>query len=511
MPVRYRKSLAAAARRISCLFVGGLAALSISASASAQDLDDGAALLYYKTPQKPRYLRVAVEEFALLGLGLAQYWYDKESNSRDWQFSYDWPSFRARLEGKAYAFDSNGFDTNFLFHPIAGTLYYLTPRSNRFDPFASFAIALGTSWLWEFFGEFQEKPSINDLVVTPVAGMAWGETTTQLGAFFLRACPTAANQMLGSVLAPMTALHDAIDGAERLPSCNPDAPEAHRFRLSATGGEAWSEGLNAYPFVKFGLRTEVMHLTRFARPGVGWSTFSDGNVSRLGVGVTLATAPSEVADFSLLTQTVIAGLHYRNNDYHKGYLRRREAIFGLLVGAEYTRHRYQPGQPPDRIFLLDLPAFTARYYGSSANIGWELTLDAGGVFGGADSFALSRAMFEAPPAPDLTSVATAEGYNHVAGIALNPRFRLELQGAELGLEARSERMLAWRVSDHTGKSASTPVSEQRRRTRWWISVGTPHLVRFTVATSWTQRSGEVGEVRVSRNELSLDAGLELAP
>ncbi len=491
----------------------GLLAVTLwSARCYADDTDERTlSVLSYRTPQDPHYLRVGLEELAIFGGGLLQYQYDKQANSRDWQFNYDWPSLRDRIEGKAYSFDSNGFDTNFLFHPFSGTLYYSAARANHLSPLESFAVAFGTSFLWEFFGEFHEKPSINDIIVTPVTGMAWSETTTQLGAYFLRACPSTSNEILGSTLAPFVALHDALDGAERVHSDCKESASAHRFRISLTGGEAWTEGASTYPELNGSLQTEVIHLPGFARPGLGWNSFSDGNVSRLVFDVSVAEPrSSKITDVRLVTQTVVAGLHYRNNYLHGSHIDRHEVLFGLLVGAEYSRHRYGPEAVPDRIFLLDLPAITARYYGRSKDLGWELTLDAGGSFGAADSLALPRAQ-RLGTAPDLTSVAQAEGYDHVAGITMSPRVRVDLGPTEVGLELRSDRLLAFRAFDRTGNTPRTPIGEFRRRASLWLSFGAPWVERFLLSANWTNRTGTVGDVHVAKNELTLNAGIELAP
>lgn len=478
-------------------------------NASARELS----LLTYEKPQPPHYFRVALEELAIFGAGLVQYQLDKTANSRDWQFNYDWPSFRARLEGGAYSFDNNGFDTNFLFHPFSGTLYYSSARANHLSPFEAFAVAFGTSFLWEFFGEFREKPSINDIVVTPVAGLAWGETTTQLGAFFLRGCPSTAHEVLGSTLAPFIALHDALDGAERVHTDCEEPASAHRFRFALTAGEAWSEGVAPYATISGSLQSEVMHLPGFARPGLGLTTFADGNVSRLVLD--LGVARENVTDVRFVTQTVLAGIHYRNNVVHERHVDRHEALFGFLVGAEYSRHRYDPEASSDRIFLLDLPALTTRYYGRSRELGWELALDVGGSFGGADALALPRAQRRGSGALDLTSVAATQGYSHVAGISISPRLRLEVGAAEFGLELRSDRLLAFRVLDSGGMNPgalrTTPVSEFRRRGSLFVALGAPSPVRFLLNAHWINRAGSVGDVHVSKNELSLSTGIELAP
>lgn len=469
-------------------------------------------MLSYGSAQPPRFVRLTLEELAVLGAGIGQYWYDKNENSRDWQFKYNWAGLRARLDGEAYAFDTNGFDTNFLFHPTSGTFYYLVGRSNHLNPFESLAVAFGSSLLWEFFGEFQEKVSINDVIVTPVAGMAWGETSLQLGAFFLRGCPGAVNDVLGATFAPLHVLHDAADGVTRLrPECEAEARSAHRFRFSLSGGEGWTAGVSPYPFLRLSAQTEVLHLPGFGKPGRAWDTFADGNVSRLGFALSVAEpASSTITDVALLTQTVVAGVHYRQNAYRGSELHRSEAVFGFVIGAEYTRHRYDPAGAADRIFLLDLPALTTRYYGRIGELGWELTLDAGGTFGGADSFALPGALRQ-KKALSLTSVAVGEGYNHVAGFELSPRARLELRGAEFGVDFRGDRMLAFRVLDRTGAVSTTTDSELRRRGSIWISIGAPLPARFVLSANWTERSGSVGDVRASLNELSWNAGLELAP
>lgn len=504
---------ALAARRslfIGILAFGGLCTVAMPCRADDANESELPLLRYRKQPSS-HYFRVTLEELAILSIGVGQYWYNREENSRDWQLNYDWPSLRARLDGEAYAFDTNGFDTNFLFHPVAGTFYYLAARSNRMTPLESLAVAFGASAIWEFFGEFQEKISVNDVVVTPMAGMAWGETLTQLGAYFLRQCPSVSNQALGTVLAPFSVLHDAVDGAERLTVCDGEPPSTHRFRLYVQGGETWSEGQSPYGVLHTGLETEVIHLRGFARLGTGSSTFTDGNVSRLRFNASFSDLDSiNVSDLSFLTQTVIAGLHFRKNTLEHGGLRQRETLFGFMVGAEYTRHRYDPRAEPDRVFLLDLPALTTRYYGRTKDLGWELSLDAGGAFGAADSLVLSHPSSGAYT-PELTSVAAAEGYNHVVGVTLSPRARFDFGVAEAGIEFRGERLIGWRALDRAGTVASASIGEVRRRSRAWLSLGAPRLERLLFSIAWTERASTLGELSAKRNELSVSLGLELAP
>jgi Domain of unknown function (DUF3943) len=68
-------------------------------------------------------------------------------------------------------FDTDSWFINYVMHPYWGATYYIRARERGLDEFSSFAYSVLASTLYEFGVEaFFEKPSIQDLVVTPVAG-----------------------------------------------------------------------------------------------------------------------------------------------------------------------------------------------------------------------------------------------------------------------------------------------------------------------------------------------------
>jgi hypothetical protein len=73
-------------------------------------------------------------------------------------FEWDWDSFR----------------TNQLVHPYHGNLYFNAARTLGYDYFASFAYAVGGSFMWEMFME-NHPPSTNDWINTPIGGAFLGE------------------------------------------------------------------------------------------------------------------------------------------------------------------------------------------------------------------------------------------------------------------------------------------------------------------------------------------------
>jgi hypothetical protein len=73
-------------------------------------------------------------------------------------------------------FDSDRAVVNFLGHPYAGMLYYLSQRNYGESPLYSFLFSALTSTGFEYFIEsWGEQPSITDLIVTPVVGSLYGE------------------------------------------------------------------------------------------------------------------------------------------------------------------------------------------------------------------------------------------------------------------------------------------------------------------------------------------------
>src|SRR3954469_21756460 len=77
----------------------------------------------------------------------------------DWALLYAGPGpeadppgnvpFVDKLTFKAWSFDASAYLTNFGAHPLAGTFYYTTARSNRLGPFESLGWAMVSSLTWE--------------------------------------------------------------------------------------------------------------------------------------------------------------------------------------------------------------------------------------------------------------------------------------------------------------------------------------------------------------------------
>ena len=78
---------------------------------------------------------------------------------------------------RAPVIDKDNFRTNFIEHPLSGAAYYSIARHSGFSAWESFGFsAFSSTFLWEYGLEaIFERPSINDLIVTPVIGSLIGE------------------------------------------------------------------------------------------------------------------------------------------------------------------------------------------------------------------------------------------------------------------------------------------------------------------------------------------------
>lgn len=76
--------------------------------------------------------------------------------------------------------DDDPILVNYIQHPLAGAIYYNGVRSQGATPLQSFLFSCAESTFFEYFIEsVAERPSIQDLIVTPIAGSLIGELQNQ--------------------------------------------------------------------------------------------------------------------------------------------------------------------------------------------------------------------------------------------------------------------------------------------------------------------------------------------
>jgi hypothetical protein len=375
------------------------------------------------------------------------------------------------------------------------------------------------SLVWEYLGELRERASINDIVVTPLAGVVLGEMTLQLGAFFDRSCDTAHNRVLGSVLGPMKSLHDALDGAvlkrdDRCDALGFTQHGAHSLQFTAGVGALVIVDSPSAPVSfasQLGMHTRIVAVNSYGSEGEGMTTFADGNVTEFWLSTLLSTR--SWVDFSLRATLLPIGLHYRKLQLGRGGLRGYELLFGLLLDTEYTVHRFAWSQPEarqsDRFFELDVPGVGFVYRRALGRVALEAELQATVAMLGIDALARPQYLLSHPGGEELASVAHNEGYNYVIGLRVSPRVRLTWDGLELAAELAAVRGMVITENDRYAQPKHyADGSEQRMFGNLWLSWGPARWpLRAYVLGSLLQRVSRIDTTEATRTELRALMGL----
>ncbi len=293
-------------------------------------------------------VRVTLEEIGLLGAGFLQY-LQTASNSSDWDLDYSWGSLGKKLAGGAIAFDTNRFDTNWVTHPVAGLLYYSAARGNRLSIAESFLVALASSTVWEYLGEFREQVSINDMVVTPVGGLILGEALFQLGSFFDRGHRTPTREALAWFFGAPAKVHDALDGITVQ-----EADEGGHDLRVGVGVGATTQAAGTSVDTRVALSSRLVAANGYERRGRIRRWLGDGNVSSIAFSGTVSGG--EPVDAAFAARISLAA------HLDQSLWRRPSGLYGhttlttIGLGFTYDFHEWDRahGGATDRIAALEL-------------------------------------------------------------------------------------------------------------------------------------------------------------
>jgi hypothetical protein len=200
---------------IACLVLS--ATLSVSAQITLHDRFDTLSIPAAKPPfvakAKPR-VWVAVAEVAVINTGLNLF------DRYVLQFDYakvTGTSIKGNLRHQ-FLWDNDNFDTNLFWHPYTGGLYFNAARANGLTFWQSVPFAVGGSYLWEMLGETQ-PPSLNDIIATPIGGIALGEMTHRVAQCVLddsrRGWQRFGRELLAGIISPMDLLNRLLNGDAR--------------------------------------------------------------------------------------------------------------------------------------------------------------------------------------------------------------------------------------------------------------------------------------------------------
>jgi hypothetical protein len=291
-------------------------------------------------PERPT-LRLRTAEEILFGLTIGTLWYFRNPvfNSVDFQLHWDEESWRRKLlTFDAVRFDDNIFQTNAASHARSGMGYYQVARGNGFGPWASLAIAFAASTFWEYVVEFQENPSLNDIVYTPVGGMVLGESTFRLGEMFRRSSGSVVNDLGAALFDPFTSINDLFAWRRRRPGHSVDrfgltTEMSHRLRL------ALGLGQTAGTVSLLSGESELASFRAYRRPGPQQIWTTPGALTAIDAVVALAPGPTLDSSRFLLWTSLMGRYDAAYRRDQAGGLRGRGRFVGLAADYDYAWRR----------------------------------------------------------------------------------------------------------------------------------------------------------------------------
>lgn len=376
---------------------------------------------------EPDPVRTIVESTLGLGLGTAWYWIADETNRVDW----DNPQFKERLSGEAWRYDNNSFGINFIAHPMTGAGFYVLARTNNLGPGWSYVNSFGFSLLWELGIEFKEKVSINDQLVTPLAGLAVGEPAYRMGRWLNSVSnPSGFQHALRYTLALGESGHRLWDGIPPR-SYGPtdrfgyDSDLWHRlsveYSLALPMDSSTPEPVHAHHF-----SGEFAAMPGYHAEGRAERWFHQLEFSRLDLATSISSAGSGLS----LDSEVIALGHYFHR-YTPDLWRQLDGISTVLgVGVAYGYRSTSARGFDERYSPMSLPGLATKLWLAEGDLRLELSGRANVDFSGISALAYDDWADENPDVRGK-SVLRKQGYFY--GFGPSTRWELALSYRHLQL------------------------------------------------------------------------------
>lgn len=374
-------------------------------------------ILREESPTMESHLRTLVQLSAIFGFATYKYYTNLVVNKVD----FDYPDFQSKLKDtllgtKGWVFDQNKelYNTG---HAFAGVVYYQIARNNGYKPLKAFAVTFGSSLFWEVIGEFKEKASINDQIVTSIGGAIIGEVGYQLS----RAIRKKSSNFLAKLFAGFV---DPAGAANRLYD---KFSGQRRDYLNDLSAEQYAE-LDTYFAVstgqvsgkRLGFSADIVNIPGYGKDGETAGLILDTASVQAVIEATQSKLGQE--EIKLLT-TVAWAAYYKKNIVNKeGY------EYSMNFSSAFD---YDIRKAPVQDFDLNVHAVGTQIKMNGYYKGFKISagFDVFGDFVMMNSLALASRDAAGYSRDGLQSVIRQEGYYY--GLGLTQRMRLAISKSNL--------------------------------------------------------------------------------
>ncbi|MBK7394736.1 MAG: DUF3943 domain-containing protein [Myxococcales bacterium] len=459
---------------------------------------------------RPNWPRVLQEYVIINGaLGIPWYWGNQDYSQRTWEWRWDRESWKAKLVTfDAVRFDGDDFRTNAVHHTfVSGMSYFLVGRSNRLTIPESFLASVLASTTWEYLLEFREGPSVNDMITTPLSGIALGETVFQLGELFLRGGDHPVNWALATGFGGLQTFHRRLDKTKQPRSATTDSlgfaqDRWHRFELHAAIQLA-DQPTRSETRMQLGLDTEIVTIHSFDKPARVSRWVGGENFTRLTAR--LSYHEQGIQEILLRARATIGGYYDQDLRGAVGALAGHAFYAGFVSSFDYA--------------VSDLDTLTERLGVSALGVTFDAfleraplrlraTLDVMGDF--AMVTPVAGAAYRAwlgPNARTRLSFQTND-YYYAIGASVLPSLTVELAPFFLAAAARLDTFSSiegmerrqWQVTD------DSHFADRRLSYRVTLGVAPVRLLRMWAGIERKVRAGTVGPFSADLRERLVTVG-----
>ena len=374
------------------------------------------------------YLRAAIETTALFGFVSLYYWGTKSSKS-DFDYDVSFQTLRKKFSGQAVLFDDNSIGTNsFPGHPLSGSYYYLIARDSKLSRLESFLWSFAASSVHEFFIELPEVVSINDLVVTPVAGAAIGESMYQFGRYFR--CSKNKNDLMYKIIAAVMDPIALVNSFFFNDMYNQFSQENSCYYNSFQKDFSISHGMN----MNYHENTHDLdigfilgfHGKLYLLPGYGQEADMDGffnNTVLTETGLEFSITDARVDKLRFLAKTVWAAYwRQRVIGDPAGQITGYSFFAGLASAFEHIQ--YETGEFEDWIGAVHVlgPVLELTFFHQNGYL--RISLDTFGDFAMVRPFAFERYK-KSHAINNVKSILREEDYYYAFGVQVNPKIEAQ--------------------------------------------------------------------------------------
>lgn len=414
--------------------------LTLPPRVAAPDIPDAGDDPSFEFHEDKHYITALIMGGAVIVIPSIYYWSTQESQSVDWTLEWDSKSWKRKaLTFDAVRFDTNQFHVNSVRHPLVGILQYQIGRANGIGMLGSTLLAAGLGAYWEYFVEYKEDPSLNDMLMNTIGGISIGEPLYQIGQIWRGGKMSFEDRVRSSVFSPFDVVHDLIH----------EQPDWGRPRYSSRS--AISVGVAATRFDNARIRHETkiradidtINHGNYARSGPRSADIRPGAWSRVAGEMRFGDLDGSTSrvETSFRSQTSIAG-HYSQDGEGHGML--------VALGTAFTYDRLRLDDEWDRLAVGQLlgPQISL----SLRRPGLALRFDSAAYvdFGQVQAHAFTPHALPFASNKDLYSTLQAQGYYNGWGGSLTSRVRIDSGGWTFDFEAQHHRLYQINGRDRAG-------------------------------------------------------------